>query len=278
MTGETIGAHIRVAFDNFGGPDIAVIVKSLRAAYAEDTAQFKGALIEMAPSKTWPESHYWFNIGGAGSLADSVFNLGVLYADQDLDDRAVECFAESADLGLAFGDLAAGELLVWLGQHSQAEPRLLRARATIEDATAQANAGALLGVVFFERDGRSDDEVVELLSDPSADTGKFAYTLAKVAEARGDEGKARLMFEQLLFSGDPQSALDLGNLLWRANELDLAESVFREGVKLGNWRCVYNLGSLLLEVGRIPEGTQLINQAAQDGDDKAIAHLLRLGN
>lgn len=276
MTEDDIRVQIQSAFELYLRFNISGVVEKLRESYSKDPPVFEDNLREMLSSNDLPDLHYWLDVAGTERLSDSFFNLGVLYADQDIDDQAVKCFAQSAAMGLSAGLVSAGELLVWHGQFAEAEPYLLRARGDLNNTDDGRRAAALLGIVYFERDGRSDDEVLELLSAPGLEGDTFSYTLAKATNARGDHEHAREMFERLLASGDARAALDLGNMFWEADEIDLAESVYREGMKLGNWRCIYNLGSMFLDVGRRVEGLQFVKEAAQRGDDKAIARLLEL--
>lgn len=76
------------------------------------------------------------------------------------------------------------------------------------------------------------------------------------------------------YASDSAAQLPLGNAYAQLGRHAEAEAAYRRGMTLGDAHSAYNLALDLLETGdRAPEAIDLIEWAAERGDEKAIAHL-----
>ncbi|MGB3414788.1 MAG: hypothetical protein WBA28_08755 [Microbacteriaceae bacterium] len=142
-------------------------------------------------------------------------------------------------------------------------------------------ASGVLAEIFYEQDGRTDDEVVALLTDAIKEYPGSLIPLAAIMRKRQDVRNAKRYYEQAIASGLIfEVAVSLGNLYWdELDDIDMAEQVYRQGYEVGDTCAAFNLSLLLLDEfeDRYDEAIELMRFAAAGGDDKAVAKLVELG-
>jgi cytochrome c-type biogenesis protein CcmH/NrfG len=152
---------------------------------------------------------------------------------------AVQLGADNAEETLA-------DYLVWQRSDDRAEQVLLD---VLTRSPANDRARGMLGRLYFENLGRTDDFVRTLLQADVSDS-RSSIALAKLLTERGEFKIACDFLQQRADAGEQWAPLLLGNLLdSQFNDQRRAADAFTRGVELGDVFSATNLGLMLLEHG-----------------------------
>jgi len=100
--------------------------------------------------------------------------------------------------------------------------------------------------------------------------GPAEAALARViVDTEGPTKEAFELFHSALDRGDGGAAVSLGYLYHNQGDPLQAEAVWRRGIDLGNEYCMYNLGAMLMDHGRLDEAADLLDRAHQLGVEEA---------
>lgn len=249
------------------------VISIMRRAYDQlGEAELRHALeVVGLPASTGVSEDGWVSVAWSDSEKNSMFNLGAALWDADWREReALEVMRLAHIMGADQAGFALAEYLCWLREDGEAESILLK---LIEDPDARPKARGLLGRLYFENQGRVDDQVLELLS-ADLPSGMTAEAYAKLLLVRGDDVAASEFLSLKSAEGEDWAPILLGNLRNKVFEdRPSAEIAYLRGIELGDFHSATNLGLMLMDSGEHVRALPWLEYARDRGDALAASIL-----
>ena len=245
---------LRSAYDDLGEVDLRLALTAL------DSSALTGASEEGLMS-----------VATADTETHSIFNLGVALWDADWrESEAVDVMKFAHEIGAEGAGLALAEYLSWLREDAEAELLLL---SLLRSRAGSTRAEGLLGRLYFENQGRTDERVKELLeADVSNSSSAHAYS--KLLVLRKEVAAAAEFLMSKSSEGEKWAPILLGNLRkeWLEDRLG-AETAYLRGIELGDYYSATNLGLMLIDQGDALRGREWLEYAEKRGDIRAASAL-----
>lgn len=228
-------------------------------------------------TRRWPEAEAedvegWADLVDPDDRESSLYNLAIALWNVGEHEASVRAFRQSLDSGCEEARIYLAESLVYLDRPLEARPELRQIIAA--GGAAGERAAGLLGEDLFATDGRTDEEVLNLLARGSSVGREVAVAYARVLREHGRLDEAVHLLRDESAEGNDLAAIVLGNMLW--DDLDDAtgaEAAYLRGIELGDAFSAYNLSLLLEGQGRAEESQKWLAYAAGHGDELAKARL-----
>lgn len=254
-----------------------------KAEYAFDKGELRDAAELWASLGDMPEA--LFNAAnsyrevGETDLAEKFYRRAIAAGEKDsylnlaglLESENREAEARSILLaGMEAGDRAS--VMQYSSNISEDDPR-----KAISLLTPLANDEEEFATLVLARAHESLDRqspIVERLLKSIPHSDEAVLRLAAYYSANGRLAEAQGLLEELLARGYRDAAVPLGNILQDSrSDPEGAEAAYAKGAHLGEEYARFNLGELLVRLGREGEGMEHIRRAALAGDALAIKWL-----
>jgi len=230
-----------------------------------------------AVANRWPEAEpdalaWWTTIAHSENSTVGLFNLGgglCAVGELELGAAALELAAAEGDIDALF---MLGECELWMGRTEHGREHLRQVVALGGDH--MRSAAGVLGFSLFDTDGRTDEEVIDLMTLAGAEELEFPVNLATLFEQVGRRPEALAILEREMSNGNDRAPIVLGNILSEdPNGHAEAEAAYRVGIELGDAYSAFNLSMLLDDQGRNEDSRRWLQYAADHGDEKAQSRL-----
>ncbi len=208
----------------------------------------------------------WTRAAEAGN-SSSMFNLGVLLADQGDLDSARSWWTRAAEAGNSSSMFNLGVLLADQGDLDSARSWWTRA-AEAGDTDAMFN----LGVLLADQDDLDNARTWHTRA-AEADNTNAMFNLGTLLQLEGDLDGARSWWTRAAEAGETDAMVNLGILLHRQDDLDGARTWHTRAAEAGDTDAMNNLGVLLADQDDLESAHSWWTRAAEADNTDAMFNL-----